>query len=193
MLRTHGGNEIMEFQTIDHWDEKIWKKVSPVYFQAFAKKGAKPEKIIQNMFRKQICLLHMALKSEEVVAMALTGKLKDPNALLIDYLAVSEDVRGKGIGQKLLEYIKKWAITDGDVDSLLIEVESDATPANLARIHFWIKSGFTLTSYIHHYIWVPEPYRAMYLKVQPGLTLPESGEELFKYISRFHKESYQGS
>lgn len=193
MLRTPGGNEIMEFQTIDHWNEKIWKKVSPVYFQAFAEKGAKPEKIIRNMFRKQICFLHMALKGEEVVAMALTGKLKGPNALLIDYLAVSEDARGKGIGQKLLEYIKKWSITDGDVDSLLIEVESDATPANLARIHFWIKSGFILTSYIHHYIWVPEPYQAMYLKVQPGLTLPESGEELFKYIGRFHKESYQGS
>lgn len=44
MLRTPGGNEIMEFQTIDHWNDKIWKKVSPVYFQAFAEKGAKPEK-----------------------------------------------------------------------------------------------------------------------------------------------------
>lgn len=183
----------MEFYTINHWDEKIWDKVSAVYLQAFDEKGAKPEKIIRNMFRKKICYLHMGVEGDEVLAMALTGKLKRSNALLIDYLAISEDVRGKGIGYNLLEYIKKWSITEGNFESLLIEVESEPSPENFDRINFWRKSGFTLTSYIHHYIWVPEPYQAMYLKLQPGLSLPERGEELFEYIGNFHKESYQES
>jgi GNAT superfamily N-acetyltransferase len=183
----------MAFKTVNYWDEKLWQQVNGIYLQAFAEKGAKPEKIIRNMFRKQICFLHMAIEGEEVLAMALTGKLKSLQVLLIDYLAVREDLRGEGIGDKLLDYIKKWSIVDGDFEGLLIEVEAEVIPENLARIDFWEKSGFTLTSYIHHYIWVHEPYRAMYLKLQPDAALHDNGEELFKYIGEFHKASYQGS
>ena len=183
----------MEFETINQWDEKEWDKVSSIYLEAFANKGGKPEKILRNMFRKQICYLHMAVEGEQVVAMALTGNLKGSAVLLIDYLAVSKDERGKGIGHTMLEYIKKWSITDEKFESLLIEVEADTSKENLARIGFWKNFGFVLTTYIHHYIWVPEPYQAMYFKLQNNTSIPESGEELFGYIGEFHKASYQGS
>jgi GNAT superfamily N-acetyltransferase len=183
----------VKFNTINQWDEETWSKVKSIYQQAFAEKGAKPEKIIRNMFRKQICFLHTLEEEEQVLAMALTGRLKGCQSLLIDYLAVNESQRGEGNGHKMLEEIKTWANKEGDFKGLVIEVEADKTPENLARIDFWKSCSFSLTEYIHHYIWVPESYRAMYLKLQPEETLSESGEELFAFIGNFHKESYQGS
>lgn len=183
----------MEFKTIYQWDEKLWTEVGPIYLQAFAEKGAKPEKIIRNMFRKQICFLHFGIAEDEIVSMALTGKMEGTSCLLIDYLAVHEKWQKLGLGMKLLEYIQEWSLYEGGCDSLIIEVESDETRENLARINFWKKCGFKLTDYIHHYIWVPEPYQAMYLKLQTDAILPEDGKDLFKNIGQFHKESYQGS
>ncbi|MEH7331948.1 GNAT family N-acetyltransferase [Neobacillus drentensis] len=183
----------MKLKSIHHWDEKIWEIVSPIYHQAFAEKGAKPEKIIRNMFRKEICFLHIGLVGDQVVSMALTGKLKGTQAMLIDYLAVQQDCQNQGYGLKTIQYIKEWSLTTGSFDSLVIEVESEATPENLARIHFWQKCGFILTNYIHHYIWVPEPYQAMFLKLSNDAEIHADGKLLFKYIGQFHKASYQGS
>ncbi|MGG3467123.1 GNAT family N-acetyltransferase [Neobacillus pocheonensis] len=183
----------MEFKTLYHWDDKIWELVSPIYHQAFAEKGAKPEKIIRNMFQKGICFLHLGIKNGKVVSMALTGKLKGIHALLIDYIAVHEDWQNHGYGLRMMNGIKDWALSSGTFDSLLIEVESEVTSENLARINFWKKCGFKLTDYIHHYIWVPEPYQAMYLKLQTDAEINGDGELLFKYIGQFHKVSYQGS
>ncbi|MFL6555438.1 MAG: GNAT family N-acetyltransferase [Bacillus sp. (in: firmicutes)] len=184
----------MEFKTINQWDAQLWnEQVSPIYHQAFDGKGAKPDKIIQNMFRKQICFLHIGIVENQVVSMALTGKLAGTDAVIIDYLAVHSKWQHRGIGRQMMRYIQQWSLTTGQIKSLVIEVESADTPETAARNQFWEKSGFTLTAYIHDYVWVPESYRAMYCKLVPDTNIPEHGEELFKYIERFHKASYQGT
>ncbi|MEH7095643.1 GNAT family N-acetyltransferase [Neobacillus vireti] len=178
--------------TVNQWNDELWDKVRPIYEQAFADKGAKPEKIIRNMFRKQICFLHVCLIDGQAAAIALTGKLKETEALLIDYLAVKNEQRGQGTGIRMLKYIEDWAITSGNCTSLVIEVEAEETPENQARINFWERCGFVLTDYIHHYIWVPEPYQAMYKKLKPEVIFPTDGEILFSFIGQFHKASFQG-
>jgi ribosomal protein S18 acetylase RimI-like enzyme len=183
----------VDCKTIEEWDEELWKRTSSIYHEAFAEKGAKPEKVIRNMFRKQLCFLHVAFVGENIIAMAISGKLKGIKALLIDYIAVKPEWRSQGIGLQMMKYIKNWAIYQGNFDSLIIEVESDSTVENHARIDFWKKCGFTLTDYIHQYIWVPEPYQSMYIKLLPEANLPENGEDLFKYIGQFHKYSFQNT
>ncbi|WML44445.1 GNAT family N-acetyltransferase [Neobacillus sp. PS3-40] len=183
----------MEYTTVNHWDEELWKRASFIYDQAFKEKGAKPEKVIRNMFNKDICFLHLGIENSQVIAMAITGKLKGTQALLIDYLAVHVESQNKGIGLNFMEYIKEWSRENEKFDSMIIEVESENDPENHNRILFWKNCGFTLTNYIHHYIWVPEPYQAMFVKLLPNALLPSSGEELFNYISNFHKASYQGA
>lgn len=180
----------MQFLTIDDWDEHLWKKANIVYQQAFGKTGAKPEKIIRNMFAKKLCFLHLVSKEDEVIGMAMTGIIKNVNALLIDYMAVREDLRGRGVGQCFLNYIKSWCKSKHNLQAIILEVESDGTHENKQRILFWQKNDFLLTTYIHHYIWVPEPYQAMYLKFVANGKLPTNGEELFQYIVQFHKESF---
>jgi len=99
---------------------------------------------------------------------------------------------GKGVGSTFLQHLIRWAKQEGQYALLIIEVEAEDTPANANRTHFRAKMGFQTTSYVHYYIWVPEPYRAMYLQLVPGQFSTE-GEHLFSYLTRFHKESFAES
>ncbi|MDR6123466.1 GNAT superfamily N-acetyltransferase [Bacillus sp. SLBN-46] len=177
----------MNYQTYDQWNDEIWADAGFIYKQAFKEKGAKPEEIIRNMFQKGICFLHVGYMEDQIVAMALTGKLNELDALLIDYLAVHPDFQNRGLGKKMVKYIHEWSLSN--FDALIIEVEAEKTPENLKRIHFWQKCGFTLTDYIHRYIWVPEPYKAMYIQTK-SRHKEFTGEDLFKHIGKFHKASF---
>ncbi|WP_462413507.1 GNAT family N-acetyltransferase [Neobacillus sp. Marseille-QA0830] len=182
----------MEFRTFDGWNREIWEKVSHIYQQAFATKGGKPEKVIRNMLMKELCTLHIVYMEDRAVGMALTGRLKGHSALIIDYLAVDQALRNQGIGRRLVHYIINWASTSGRFDRIIIEVEAEASEQNNGRKHFWQECGFTPTDYFHQYIWVPEPYQAMYLHLDPDSADREDGKELFRYIGKFHKESFKG-
>ncbi|MDF2678971.1 MAG: hypothetical protein K0R47_161 [Brevibacillus sp.] len=179
----------MKVVTTGQWDASLWSEAEPIYYAAFPEHGRKNRGIIQNMFKKQLCFLHLAKIEDQTVAMALTGKTDQNHTLIIDYFAVREDQRGKGIGTLFLESIKTWAMEEGKYKMLLLEVEAEDNLTNIQRAHFWTRIGFQETSYIHQYIWVPEPYRAMYLQLVPGNYSTE-GKHLFSYITRFHKESF---
>lgn len=181
---------LLEFLTIDHWDEQMWERAGHIYHEAFDQKGAKPDKVLRNMFNKGIGFLHLGLDHHNIVALAISGRIKGKSAVIIDYLAVHQDNRNKGIGGKLMNYIREWSNSEG-AKNIIIEVEAERAPENLARINFWKKCGFTLTDYIHQYIWVPEPYQAMYLNLLPDSAVPKTGEALFSYISQFHRQSFQ--
>lgn len=183
---------MLKFQTIDYWDEQIWTKAGNIYHQAFEAKGPKPEKVLRNMFQKGIGFLHIGWENEEVVTVAISGRIKGNSFAIIDYLAVCPKDRNKGIGRQMVNYIIKY-FTSLALDRIIIEVEAENSSENQNRITFWEKCGFTLTDYIHPYIWVPEPYQAMYLNLHPKAAIPSSGKELFSYIGKIHKKSFQGS
>ncbi|MBY0096010.1 GNAT family N-acetyltransferase [Mesobacillus maritimus] len=183
----------MHFLTIAEWDEGIWQKVRSIYQEAFANHGGKPEKVIRNMFIRCNCHLHVVLNRDFPVGMAITGEINSSKVLIIDYFAIIPNYRGQGIGKEFVQYLKTWANQHEYYHSLLLEVENDQTKETSNRITFWERCGFTLLkNYIHHYIWVPEPYQAMTLMLQDSIPLLR-GEEAFKYISAFHRKSFQGT
>lgn len=182
----------LEFHAIDVWDELIWQKAEPIYRQSFPEHGRKKRDLIKRMFAKKMCYLHVVVQNDEVIAMALTGRTETElaSALLIDYFAVKEAMRGKQVGQRFMAYLKEWASNTAQLDGIIVEVEAEDTETNRSRIRFWEKSGFVLTDYVHSYIWVPEKYRAMYLKLHSDSPLPEDGQQLFSFITSFHKKAY---
>lgn len=179
----------MKIKSVGTWDDELWQDVSPLYLEAFGDKGAKPVKIIKNMFAKGIAELHVGYQESEAVVMALTGKLESDRVMIIDYLAVSEKERGHGLGKYFVDYLRQKAVAEG-CQKLIIETESEDTPENRRRIHFWQSCGFLLTEYIHHYIWVPETYHAMYIPLM-AVSKKVTGEELFVSINTFHRKSFR--
>ncbi|WP_027094612.1 GNAT family N-acetyltransferase [Cohnella thermotolerans] len=173
----------MEFITFDRPDDRYWPAALRLYHEAFP--NGKPDRIIANSFAKGVGYGHVAVEGGEVVAMAFTGLLRQANALLIDYIAVRKAERRRGWGARLVDEIKRQARAMG-LDGLILEAEAGPEPENLGRIRFWERCGFTLTPYVHQYIWVPEPYRAMYLSFDPNKPLPADGRELFRHIGAFH-------
>lgn len=76
---------------------------------------------------------------------------------------------------------------------MIVEVEAAPSEANTRRVCFWEQCGFRTTDYVHRYIWVPEPYRAMYRSFDADDPLPDDGEALFRCITRFHRKAYRKS
>ncbi|PWW04794.1 acetyltransferase (GNAT) family protein [Paenibacillus cellulosilyticus] len=179
------------YHVTEQWEEERWNAVEPIYEEAFPLDGKKSRAIIQGMFAKKMCQLHTLALGEQMVAMALTGVDAQANAVIVDYLAVRANVRGSGFGRLLLDQIKQWAREKMSCRGLIVEVESDLTEDNEQRIRFWQSNGFELTDYVHQYIWVPEPYRAMALSFDSSDKLPDDGKQLFKSITRFHERAYR--
>ncbi|MFX3635141.1 MAG: GNAT family N-acetyltransferase [Candidatus Pristimantibacillus sp.] len=183
----------MQLKTIDKLDDKLWPQALHLYHQSFSKETRKTDAIIVGMFTKRMTLLQVLLDGSDVQAMAITGLSNDGKLLLIDYLAVREELRGKGIGQQFVGILQQWAAKEKRLDGILIEVESEPTLNNQQRIRFWESCGFHLTEYIHQYTWVPEPYQAMYLAINKEAGVANDGEKLFRHITSFHKRAYSKS
>ncbi|QMV39870.1 GNAT family N-acetyltransferase [Cohnella cholangitidis] len=182
----------MEFQSTDQWDERLWSKAEKVYHEAFPEHGRKTRAIVRRMFDRGLCTLNTWSEDDEVVAMALTAFNARAGVLIIDYLAVRQAWRHKGIGRLCIENIRDRALAImPDCRGIVIEVEAEETKENADRIRFWEKVGFVLTEYIHSYIWVPETYRAMYLSFNSDTVGVEDGKWLFKAITAYHEQAYR--
>lgn len=180
----------MKLITVGTWNDKLWHDVNALYLEAFGDKGAKPIKIVKNMLAQGIAELHVGYNESVAVVMALTGKLVSNRVMIIDYLAVSEKERGQGLGKQMVNYLREKAVAEG-FRKVIIETESEDTTDNRRRIRFWQSCSFLLTDYVHHYIWVPEAYHAMYLPLVAG-SRKVTGEELFAYLKTFHRLSFRG-
>lgn len=178
---------IYEITTL--WDEALWLKAEQVYNEAFPKHGRKNRALIRSMFERGICILHTWSDGPDVVAMALTAINQKARVLIIDYIAVRQAQRGKGVGLACMRDIRIWAEIEAGCEGIVIEVEAEPTAENAERIRFWEKAGFLLTEYVHTYIWVPETYRAMYLSF--GEFQPHEGRQLFEYITEYHEKAYR--
>lgn len=184
----------MRHQVTEEWNEEMWLQAEPIYQEGFPEHGRKNRKLIKRMFERGLCALHVWHVQGVPTAMALTGMDRKENLLVIDYIAVRGSVRGKGLGLGCLQDLKTWAQAKS-CRGIVIEAEADPSAENERRIAFWVKAGFTLTDYVHAYIWVPETYRAMYLSLDtenPVKSL-EQGQNLFKAILRYHEKAYRGS
>lgn len=181
--------------TLQSWNEERWTEVRPIYEASFPAHIRKPERIVRRMLERMDAFVHEGSLGGVPCSMALTGLSADRRLLIVDYLAVSPDRRESGIGRRTVEALAQWARETYGVHGLLIEAEADDSEEGRGRVRFWENCGFVSTEYVHHYVWVPERYRAMLLDLQgadvpPADRLPRDGRALFAYIEAFHQSSF---
>ncbi|MFD0670147.1 GNAT family N-acetyltransferase [Cohnella sp. GCM10027633] len=190
MIEAYDRDERCQIVTLDKLDDRLWPQALDIYLRAFPE--GKPEAILVAMFRKRMAYLHVVTDEQGVMAMAITGLTAQGKLLLIDYLAVREDRQGEGVGHAFFAAIRSWAQSELRVLGLLIEAEYGPAEDNESRVRFWQRCGFTLTEYVHSYIWVPERYRAMYAPLAPDADIPHDGQALFKHINDYHRRAFRG-
>lgn len=193
--------------TLNNLEHPLWPAARRIYEEAFAPHSRKPEALIRAMLERGLALVHILAERDgggelSPVAIALAGPSGGGRVLVVDYLAVDSRRRGHGYGTLLLAKLDEWAGRHAaGALALLVEAEAEATADNRRRIRFWEQAGFHATGYVHRYIWVPEPYRALYRPFSSGnslsrdqeaLFLEGDGQQLFRWISDFHRRSYKG-
>lgn len=183
-------------RTEKDWNDEFWTRIRPIYEDSFPEHIRKPERIVRNMLSKMDAFIHEGTLEEEPCSMALTGLSADRRLLIVDYLAVSPNIREQGIGHRTVEALARWARETYGVQGLLIEAEADDSEEGQNRLRFWKSCGFESTEYVHSYVWVPEKYRAMLLDLQGVGTsgqnrISRDGRQLFTYIEAFHRSSFE--
>ena len=191
MNKEHRNKTAYSYSSTPHWDEAMWRAIEPVYQMGFAEHSRKPKMILDRLLERGGGRLHAGYAGNEAIAMGISGYDSQLEAMVIDYLTVHPDWRRRGLGQWFLDRLRGEAERTPGCKGIILEAEADDTPVNQARIRFWTACGFQLTDYIHTYIWVPEPYRAMRLSFDSASPLPADGEALFGAITRFHEQAYR--
>ncbi|QJC50341.1 GNAT family N-acetyltransferase [Paenibacillus albicereus] len=192
----------MPLHILDRLDHPLWPAARSIYERSFPPHGRKPETLMRRMLERGQALVFVLAENASQerrpspAAMALAGPGGGGKALIVDYLAVDPTLRGQGIGIRLLDGVERWAAEHASASALVIETEAGGGEENEGRRHFWERAGFVAPDgYAHRYIWVPEPYAAMYRPL-PGreadLIPPPSGRQLFRWIEGFHARAYRG-
>lgn len=117
-----------------------WLQIYRLYRSAFPRSERKPFGVIRSMHRRGKTDVWVLRKAGRFAGFAAT--INDSNLILLDYLAVSDGMRGRGIGSDLLDTLKRHYAPKG----IFVEIESafDASPNRNARIRrrrFYTKNG----------------------------------------------------
>lgn len=119
-----------------------WDEVQEIYREAFPKSEQKPFR----SFKKAVTSGRARLLIAEEEGMVLGFLLAFPygNLVMVDYLAVSNQIRSKGTGTKLLQAVLE--MFPGKRVALLIERLDDAAEnreQRIARRRFYERNGFS--------------------------------------------------
>ena len=120
--------KITDYNEIMH-NEDIRRIISYVMYQPTA---GKIQNIAQSIYAKQQGRFYIAIEDEKIVGVIGLKKI-DNVRLEIMHIAVAEDMKGKGIGKKMIQE----ALVLDDVKEITAETDADAK-------RFYKKCGFTI-------------------------------------------------
>lgn len=119
-----------------------WKEIKQIYCEAFPKSERKPFFIIKHSVKKGKTQVFTAIENGVLQGFVMIIVYKD--MAMVDYLAVSNQIRSKGTGSKIIsEVCKKFS--DKKIVLLIERLEDNAknNQQRIARRKFYIKNGFT--------------------------------------------------
>ncbi len=123
-------------------DKGQWREVREIYLEAFPKSERKPFPVLRHSVKSGKAQLLTALEDGVVQGFVVVIPYQD--MVMVDYLAVSGNIRSRGTGSRLMQAVRSRF--PGKKLVLLIE-RPDERAGNreqrLARRRFYLKNGFT--------------------------------------------------
>ncbi len=119
-----------------------WKEIKKIYLEAFPKSERKPFFTVKRSVKTGKANIITSIDNGVLQGFAMLIPFK--NTVMVDYLAVSNKIRSRGTGSKLLNEVCRQ-FSDKKI-VLLIERIDDNAPnkeQRLARRKFYMKNGFT--------------------------------------------------
>lgn len=119
-----------------------WNDIKDIYMEAFPKQERKPSFAVRHSVKTGKAKLLTAVEDGALLGFIMA--IPYGGTVLVDYLAVSDKIRSRGTGSRLLQEVCKRFTRKTIV--LLIE-KPDACAENnaqrIARRRFYLKNGFT--------------------------------------------------
>ncbi len=123
-------------------NKKEWKEIKKIYLEAFPKAERKPLFVVKYSIIRGKTKVITVIENEILQGFAMVIPFE--NMVMVDYLAVSNEIRSKGVGSKIIAEVCKQFENKKIV--LLIERINDSainSEQRSARRKFYIKNGFT--------------------------------------------------
>lgn len=123
-----------------------------LYHEAFPSNERHPDEVILQRITSGSSILYVAETKDQFVGFALLHDLTVVPFVLLDYLAVQRDLRGKGYGSEMLRFVREKCWQQDTF--LLVEAEEPEFGENqndrLRRIHFYQRNGGCLIPKINY-------------------------------------------
>jgi GNAT superfamily N-acetyltransferase len=128
-----------EYLLIEDIKSEEFDRAMVIYRSSFPENERLPEEKLAEKITNQEFQLLVSYEESKVSFMAILCPLKETNFILLGYVAVAENLRGKGIGEDFLKYLGKELKQKEKF--LLLEVENPALGDNREikqrRINFY--------------------------------------------------------
>jgi len=130
----------MKFIKIENSDSKEFKEAWKIYKSSFSSDETRSLKSQLKLMKNRLYNFFIVFDNDLLVAI-ITG-WNFNNFLFVEHFAIREELRGKGMGTRLLkEYISK------NKQKIILEVERPDNEVAIKRIRFYEKIGFKLNKY----------------------------------------------
>ncbi len=169
------------FERIQSASHQHLKVLLPLYMESFPQEERRASNDLLRLLNENEMFFMAILEDEQVVGLEVYWKFK--GFLYLEHLAVMVSQRKKGVGQCVLEQLRKEQMP------VLLEVEIPYDAASANRVTFYERSGFKALPVYYH----QPPYREGELVVPMMLfsDLPIwDPEVLRKSIELFHFKVY---
>ncbi len=124
-----------------------WGQVKAIYMEAFPKAERKPFFLLRRAVRKGRSQLYLAL--DNGIVAGFISVIPYQGMVMVEYLAISNKIRGKGTGSKLLsEICRQYAAHRILLMIEQIDENADNAQQRIARKKFYLKNGFEPCSFI---------------------------------------------
>jgi GNAT superfamily N-acetyltransferase len=185
----------MEITKIEIDQKETLDEVFKIYETSFPANERQTLETLKIRLKEDKEVLFAAKINHEVVGIGFLFDLLGSDFLLLDYLAVKQNHRGKQIGERLFEFLKSYSKSQNK--HLLMEVDDpeygENRPSKLKRVAFYQKNGALWLKNVKYILPALDktlPTEQILMVVPKNAENEFSGQEIHRLVKVLYSELY---